>query len=447
MPGKEKDNRIQLIKYAPPPADLPVYGKSDPRETSFIGRTNYVAALETKNFIFGVKRVDRRRHIYAIGKSGVGKSKLFELLMRQDIAYGHGLCFIDPYGETIDDILPFIPENRIEDVCLIDPTDTASPVSFNPFVGVEDDAKHQLVQELAEIMEQRFGANWTPRLEHVFRFACSALLDYPRASFMDLIPLLSDAGHRKEIASHAKDPIVRRFWLEEFEGWAEKFDGESILPLMNKFGQFFSNPMLRGILGQLENKIDFDDLIAGKRIVLINLAKGRMGEDNANFLGALFLAKLKEAGMARVSQSRDARHDFYVYLDEFQGLVTDTFESFLPEARKYGLCLMLAHQYVSQLSPKVHAGILGSAGTIVIFRVGGEDALKLKPEMAPVFDVKDMINLGTGQMYLKMMIDGETYDPFSAETLKVLPPTHPSHADRIIASSRAKYALHSAANA
>ncbi len=441
MSPLRKGTKIQIIKYAPPPPDLPIYGQMDPKDVSFIGRTNYVAALETKNFIFGLKRVDRKRHTYIIGKSGVGKSKLLELLTRQDIAYGYGLCLIDPHGETIEDILPFIPKNRIDDVCIIDPSDSEFPVSFNPLANVDPSFKHQLTQGLIEVMERQFGANWTPRLEHVFRFTCLALLDYPHATMRGMISLLSDRNYRQKVVEYIEDDMVKRFWAIEFADWSEKFDTEAIIPLVNKLGQFLSNPMLRNIFGQKENKIDFASLMKEKKIVLINLSKGKIGEENSSFFGSMFVTKIKQAGMERASLPHSERHDFYLYVDEFQNLVTDTFENLLSEARKYSLCLTIAHQYVGQLLPKVQAAVLGNTGTIIIFRVGGEDAVKLKPEMEPIFDVKDMINLGTGQIYIKMTIDGETYDPFSAETLRVLPPPHESYRQEIIEASRRKYSI------
>lgn len=441
MPAPRSENRLQIIKYAPPPPQLPVYGSVPAAEISYIGRTNYVAALEEKKFIFGLKRVDRRRHAYIIGKSGVGKSKLMELLVRQDIEYGYGLCLIDPHGDTIDDILPSIPESRIDDVCIIDPSDINFPASFNPLANIDPSFKHQLTQGLIEVMEKQFGANWTPRLEHVFRFTCLALLDYPHATMRGMISMLSDRNYRQKVVEYIEDDMVKRFWAIEFADWSEKFDTEAIIPLVNKLGQFLSNPMLRNIFGQKENKIDLEKLMNEKKIILINLSKGKIGEENSSFFGSMFITKIKQAGMARATLPQAERNDFYLYVDEFQNLVTDTFENLLSEARKYGLCLTVAHQYVGQLLPKVEAAVLGNTGTIIIFRVGGEDAVKLKPEMAPIFDVKDMINLGMGQIYIKMTIDGETYDPFSAETLKVLPPSHSSFKDEIIKRSREKYSI------
>lgn len=433
--------KIQIIKYAPPPPELPMLGKIDPSQMSFIGRTNYVAALEEKKFIFGIKRVDRRRHLYIVGKSGVGKSKLLELLVRQDIAYGHGICFIDPHGDVIESLLDFVPENRMDDVVVIDPTDAKYPASFNPLANIDPSFKHQLAQGLIEVMEKQFGANWTPRLEHVFRFTVLALLDYPHATMRGMISLLSDRNYRQKVVEYIEDDMVKRFWAIEFADWSEKFDTDAIIPLVNKLGQFLSDPLLRNIFGQKENKIKLEELMQQKKIIFINLSKGRLGEENSSFLGSMFITKIKQAGMARAGLPESERHDFYLYVDEFHNLVTETFENILSEARKYGLCLTVAHQYMGQLIPRVQAAVLGNVGTVIVFRVGGEDAVKLKPEMAPIFDVKDMINLGMQEFYIKETIDGETYDPFSAETLKVLPPPHRSFKKEIIDLSRSKYTI------
>lgn len=434
-------NKIQIIKYSPPPPELPVLGEVDPANVSFIGRTNYVAALEEKKYIFGLKRIDRRRHLYIIGKSGVGKSKLQELMIRQDIAYGYGVCIIDPHGELIDDILDFIPENRIDDVCIIDPSDDDFPVSFNPLANIDSGFKHQLTQGLIEVLKKQFGSNWTPRLEHVFRFTTLALLDYPYATMRGMISMLTDRNYRQKVVEYIEDDMVKRFWAIEFADWSEKFDTDAIIPLVNKLGQFLSDPMLRHIFGQKGNKVDLEKLMNEQKIIMINLSKGKIGEENASFFGAMFITKIKQAGMARAKLPKEERHDFYLYVDEFQNLVTDTFENILSEARKYGLNLTVAHQYVNQLLPKVQQAVMGNVGSIITFRVGGEDAVKLKPEYAPIFDVKDMINLGVGEFYIKMTIDGESYDPFSAETLKVLPPPHPSYRDRIVEASRVQYAV------
>lgn len=432
--------KIRKIKYAPPPLELPVYGKVKPEECSFFGKTNYEAALEEKKFVFGIKRGDRRRHIYAIGKSGSGKSKLMELLIRQDIAHGKGICLIDPHGDVIDAVLDFIPKERMDDVVIIDPSDIDFPVAFNPLLKVAPELKHQVSQGLIEVMEKQFGANWTPRLEHVFRFTILALLDYPDATMHGIISMLTDRAYRQKAIEYIEDDMVKRFWAVEFADWSEKFDTEAIIPLVNKLGQFLSNPLLSSIFGQRENKIDLQEILDEEKILLISLSKGKLGEENSSFFGAMFITKLYQAGMARASIREEDRKDFYLYVDEFHNLVTNTFENLFAESRKYGFNIMVAHQYLSQLLPEVLATVLGNTGTIVVFRIGGDDAEKLKTEMVPIFSAADMINLGMREFYIKLTVDGETFDPFSAETLTVMPPKHESFRDTIIELSRKKYA-------
>ena len=432
-------DKVKIIRYASPPSDLPIYGQVDPQEVCFFGRTNYESEFESKRYVFGIKRNDRRRHFYIVGKSGVGKSKMLELMIRQDINYGHGLCLMDPHGDIIEDILDFIPENRIKDVVLIDPSDTNWPVSFNPLQNVAPEMKHQVTQGLIEVMEKQFGANWTPRLEHVFRFTCLALLDYPGATMRGMILILTDRNYRQKVVEHIQDEMVKRFWAIEFADWSEKFDTEAIIPLVNKLGQFLSNPLLRYIFGQKENKVDLEKIMNEQKILLINLSKGKLGEENSSFFGSMFVTKIYQAGMARSAIKERERKDFYFYVDEFYNVVTDTFINILTEARKYGLALIVAHQYRAQLQPQIMATFLGNVATMVIFRLGGDDALVFEKEMTPVFKAKDMINLGMQEFYIKMTIDGGTADPFSAETLKVLSPTHPSYKDKIIEYNRQIY--------
>ena len=409
--------KVQIVKSSPPPPDLPIYGRVDPRDVSFFGRTNYETGLESKKFVFGIKRKDRRRHFYIVGKSGVGKSKLLEILIRQDIAYGQGLCLFDPYGDIISNILDFIPENRINDVVLIDPTDSSRPIAFNPFKIVPPDMKHQLVHELIEIMKKQFDSGWTPPMEHLFRFIILALLDYPQATVEGMILMLTDENFRRKAA-----------------------ESNMIISLVNKFEQLIFNPLLYPIFKQEKNMIDFNKIINENKIVLINLAKGKLGEENSNFFGSLFLSKIRQAGILRMAGSQSpGRKDFYLYIDEFSGVATDGFLNTLTEADKYGFCLTLAHQYRSQLSPQIMAGVLGNAANIVIFRLSGDDAYFFEKEMTPVFKAKDMINLGAKEFYVKMAIDGEVYDPFSAETLNVLPPPHPSLKREIIERSHRNY--------
>jgi hypothetical protein len=235
--------------------------------------------------------------------------------------------------------------------------------------------------------------------------------------------------------------MVKKFFDTEFSSWADKFDTDAIIPLVNKLGQFLYDPMLRNIFNQKENRVDLLELMNKQKIILINLSRGRIGEENSNFFGSVLLTKIKQAGMERAIMPESERHDCNLYLYDFQNIATQSFENILSEARKYGINLTMAHQYIGQLQPKIQQAVLGNVGSVVSFRVGGDDAVKLKSEFAPIFDVKDMINLAVGEFYIKMTIDGESYDPFSAETLQVLPPVHPSYKSKIIESSRRQFAV------
>ncbi len=438
----DNKTKVYVAKRATPPPALPVYGDIKSEEVSFLGKTNYETALESKKYVFGIKRKDRRRHMYIIGKSGVGKSKSLELLIRQDVFYNHGLCIIDPHGDLIDSTLDFIPEERMGDVVIIDPADSEYPISFNPLEKVPDEFKHMMAQDLIEIMSKQFGANWTPRLEHVFRFTTLALLDYPDATLQGMILMLTDRNYRQKVISYIQNDMVKRFFAVEFADWSEKFDTEAIIPLVNKLGQFLSIPLLRNIFAQKENKIDFKKIMDEGKILLINLSKGKIGEENASFFGSMFITKIKQAGMARAFMPEEQRRDFYLYVDEFYNVMTESFLNLFAEARKYGLCITVVHQYVSQLLPSVLAAVLGNVGTIITFRIGGEDAQRLETELTPTFTAKDMINLGRREFYIKLIIDGESYDPFSAETLTIGKPPHKSVKDKIISLSRDKYSLH-----
>ena len=298
-----------------------------------------------------------------------------------------------------------------------------------------------MAQGLIEVMEKQFGANWTPRLEHVFRFTTLALLDYPEATLRGMISMLTDRPYRQKVIEYITDDMVKRFFAVEFADWSERFDTDAIIPLVNKLGQFISMPMLRNIFAQKENKIDFEYIMNNQKILLINLSKGKLGEENSSFFGSMFVTEIKRAGMARAELPPEKRTDFYLYVDEFHNLVTDSFVNIFTEARKYGFNLTVAHQYTGQVLPEVLATVLGNVANIIVFRVGGDDAVKLESEMTPVFKAKDMINLGTQEFYIKETIDGETYDPFSAETLKILPAPHPSYKDKILEHSRRKYAM------
>lgn len=433
------DQSERIIKRAPPPAELPKFSQDLLPEVTYFAQTNYTAAMQSIKHVFGIKRVDRRRHLYLIGKSGMGKSKLLELLIRPDIFYGHGVGVIDPHGDLINNIMDFVPEERIQDIILVDAGDPAFPVSFNPLQNVEEDYKHHVTQGLVEIFEKQFAASWTSRLEHVFRFTCLALLDYPDATMYGMLKLLTDREYRQRVISFIKDDVVKRFWAIEFASWSEKFDTEAIVPLVSRLGQFLSNPLIRNVFGQKENKIDFNKIMDEKKMIFMNISKGKIGDENAELFGSIFVTKIQQAAMARSFIPEEERHPFYFYVDEFQNVATESFLNLFSESRKYGMNLTVAHQYLGQLTREMQDTVFGNVASIVSYRVSGEDALRIASEFAPIFEANDLINLGMQEIYVKMSIDGKTYDPFSADVLMVKPANHPSYRDRIADFARKTY--------
>ncbi len=423
-----------LAPKAEPPIGLPTIENTQPEELCLFGKTNYRNIREE----FGIKRKDRARHMYFIGKSGVGKSKLLELLIKGDIEGGHGVCVIDPHGDLIENIIPFIPENRIKDVIYFNAPDEKFPISFNPIEKVDKVYRQQVATGLIETFKKIFGANWTPRLEHVLRMTLLALLDAPKASIMSVLLLLTDRDYRQEVIKTIDDQVVKNFWTNEFAGWSEKFDSEAIMPILNKIGQFVSNSIIRNIVGQDENKVVMPDIMNNKKILLVKLPKGILGEENTALLGSMMVTKIYQSALARADVPEKDRIPFYLYVDEFQNFATDTFSNILSESRKYRLSLSIAHQYVSQLSDVIKKTVFGNVGTIISFRLGPEDAALLEQEFEPKFKATDITNLGVQEIYLKMSIDDEVKDAFSARTLRVPEPEH-NLKDKIVAFTRENY--------
>lgn len=423
-----------LAPKAEPPIGLPTAENTDKEELCLFGKTNYRNIREE----FGIKRKDRARHMYFIGKSGVGKSKLLELLIKGDIEGGHGVCVIDPHGDLIENIIPFIPEERVKDVIYFNAPDEKFPISFNPIEKVEKVYRQQVATGLIETFKKIFGANWTPRLEHVMRMTLLALLDAPKASIMSVLLLLTDRDYRQEVIKTIDDQVVKNFWTNEFAGWSEKFDSEAIMPILNKIGQFVSNSIIRNIVGQDENKIVMPDIMNNKKILLVKLPKGILGEENTALLGSMMVTKIYQSALARADIPEKDRVPFYLYVDEFQNFATDSFSNILSESRKYRLSLSIAHQYVSQLTDVIKKTVFGNIGTIVSFRLGPEDATLLEQEFEPKFKAADITNLGVQEIYLKMSINDEVKDAFSARTLFVPEPEH-NLKDAIVKYTREHY--------
>lgn len=390
---------------------------------------------------FGIKTDDRRRHMYLIGKTGMGKSTIQENMIVGDIRAGHGLAVVDPHGDLAEKIIEFIPANRIQDVVYFNPADMDYPIAFNVLEQVEPHLRHLVASGLLGVFQKLWADSWGPRLEYILRNAILAILDFPGSTLLGVVRMLSDKAYRKRVVSNIKDPVVKSFWEKEFASYADKFASEAVSPIQNKVGQFLSSSLMRNIIGQVKSSINIREIMDDGKILIMNLSKGRIGEDNSALLGAMMITKIQLAAMSRVDMPEKERKDFYLYIDEFQNFSTDSFANILSEARKYHLNLILAHQYIEQLSEKVKPAVFGNVGTMVSFRVGATDAEELAKEFAPVFTEEDLVNLPKYEMYLKLMIDGVASSPFSAKGLPPLTEEEKTfNVDKVIAYSREKYA-------
>ncbi|OGJ71642.1 hypothetical protein A2454_00765 [Candidatus Peribacteria bacterium RIFOXYC2_FULL_55_14] len=404
------------------------------QNVSAFGITNY-----HNNFVpFGIRREDRRRHLYIVGKSGVGKSKLLELLVNHDLQAGHGVAVLDPHGDLVDAILRFVPPERVNDVIVFDPADTGFPIAFNPLEKVDPAYKMQLTIGILDIFKKLFGTNWSDRLEHVLRYTILALLDSPDTTVISILKMLSDKNYRQKIVARIEDNVVKSFWVSEFAAWSEKFDADAITPLLNKVGQFVATNMMRNVVGQPLTRFSIRDIMDNRKILLMKVSKGLLGEENSQLMGAMIITKIYQAAMSRADTPEEQRPDFYFYVDEFQNFATDTFYEIMSEARKYHLNLTIAHQYMGQLSQKIRQTVFGNIGSMISFRVGAEDASVMAEEFSPIFKERDIINLGVREFYIKMSVNGEIREPFSGRTLDV-PAVTQDNTARIIEQSRRKY--------
>lgn len=423
-------------KRAPAPDILPIEGSASADEISFFGETNY----RNDGKKFGIKRLDRRRHLYVVGKTGSGKSRLLEHLLIADIQGGQGCCLLDPHGDLADELLQFVPKERIKDVVYINPTDRDFPIGFNPLEPVDDyEFRQHLSVFFIAIFKKLFAATWNSRMEHLIRYITLALLETPDSNILGIPRILSDTTYRQRVIMQIQDPVVKSFWTNEFATYNQQYSNEAVVPILNKVGQFISNPIVRNMIGQQKNSLDFEKFMNEGKIVLINASKGKLGDDNAALLGSMFITKIQQAALARAKIPEEQRKDFYFYVDEFQNFATDAFSSILSEARKYHLDLTIAHQYIAQLPDEVKATAFGNVGSMIAFAVGGDDAAYLAKEFSPVFSPDDMINLNVREMYIKMSVDGKLTTPFSATTLTVPKPSF-DYSVEIVDHSRMTYA-------
>jgi type IV secretory pathway TraG/TraD family ATPase VirD4 len=367
---------------------------------------------------FGIRQADRRAHMYVIGKTGTGKSTLLATLLKQDLEQGRGVALLDPHGDLVERVGQWIPESRKGDLIYFNVPDSTRVLGFNPLETVPPLNRPLAASGLIEVFKKNWADSWGPRLEYILRNALLTLLDQPEATLSDVLRLFNDPSYRRNAAMRCWNPQVRDFWLNEFENYPKTFRLEAIAPIQNKVGAFLSNPVLRNILVQPRSSFDLRRIMDDGKILLVNLAKGRIGEDTAGLLGSLLVSRIGLAGLSRADTPEDNRRDFHVYLDEFQNFTTLSLATMLSELRKYRVNLVLAHQYLSQVDPEVRDAILGNAGTIISFRLGVTDAEILSREFHPEFSVQDLVGLPNYRIYLKLMIDGAVSKSFSAVTLK-----------------------------
>jgi hypothetical protein len=412
--------------------------QEDPNKVTFFAKTN----SRGEEMPFGIKRKDRARHMYVIGKTGMGKSTLLENMAIQDIRNGEGMAFIDPHGSTAERLLDYVPEHRIQDVLYFAPFDMDYPVAFNVMEDVGYDKRHLVVSGLLAAFRKIWVDAWSARMEYILSNTLLALLEYEGSTLLDVNRMLVNKNFRKKVVENVKDPIVKAFWVEEFATYTDRYTQEATPAIQNKVGQFTSNPLIRNIVGQAKSSFDIRDMMDRKKILIMNLSKGKVGEVNATLLGSMLVTKIYLAAMSRADVPAATLAElpsFYFYVDEFQSFANESFADILSEARKYKLNLIIAHQYIEQMEEEVRDAVFGNVGTTVAFRVGPFDAEVLETIFQPQFTQTDLVNLGFAQIYLTLMIDGVGSPPFSATTLAPfdLPPQ--TFTDQVIASSRKIY--------
>ncbi len=413
--------------------------KFDPEKVTVFGRTD----ARGQNVQFGIKAKDRQRHVYVIGKTGMGKSTLLENMAAQDLMNGEGMAFIDPHGSTAETLLNYIPEHRINDVLYFAPFDTDHPVSFNIMEDVGADKRHLVVSGLMSVFKKIWVDAWSARMEYILANTLLALLEHPGSTLLGVNRMLSDDDYRATVIHSVKDPAVKAFWTDEFLKYNERYMQEAGDAIKNKIGQFASNPIIRNIVGQPHSSFDIREMMDNKKILIMNLSKGLIGESNANLLGSMLTTRIYLAAMSRADlppEQMKEMPNFYFFVDEFQSFANATFANILSEARKYHLNLTIAHQYIAQMEEEVRDAVFGNVGTTITFRVGPFDAEVLEPIFTPQFTAEDLVNLSFTQIYLTLMIDGVGSQPFSASTLPPLDPPLNSNRELAIAASRAQFA-------
>ncbi len=381
-----------------------------------IGVTNY----RNTNQKFGIKDADRLRHIYCIGKTGVGKSTLLKGMAFSDITRGHGCCIIDPHGDIAEEITSKIPENRRKDIIYLNPSEPENAIHFNPLHAVHPSHHHLVASGIVSTFHKVWNDSWGPRLEYILRNAILTLLWYPQATLLSIQPLLTDIRFRNDILNYVKDDHLLAFWHNEFEKYSPSFRNEVIASILNKSGIFISSIPLRRVVGEQTTSFRMQKILNEGKILIVNLSKGKIGEEACTILGSMIISAIHLAAMYRATQAEHTRRPFYLYIDEMHSFITLSFADILSEARKYGLGIFLTHQYISQLDERIQKAIFGNVGTMISFRIGAEDANVIAKEFFPTFDEQDLVNLPVYTMYLKLMIDGTASQPFSATSVRTI---------------------------
>jgi hypothetical protein len=409
--------------------------KKEKQDVCLFAKTNFRNQMKR----FGAKLDDRRRHMYVIGKTGMGKTTMLENMLIQDIYQGRGVGLVDPHGDFAEKIIDYIPSHRINDVVYINPADLENPIGFNVLEVQNDEQKHIVASGLMGVFKKIWPDVWSARMEYILNNTLLALLHYPqKTTLLGINRMLSDESYRNKIVSKIEDPVIRSFWEDEFANYSDRYRTTAVAAIQNKIGQLLSAGLIRNIVGQVSSTINVREIMDSQKIMIMNLAKGRIGEDNSRLLGGMFITKMQMAAMNRVDTPEHLRKDFMLYVDEFQNFATPSFAEMLSEARKYRLSLIMAHQYIAQLSEEVRDSVFGNVGSMVSFRVGAADAEFLEQEFSPVFEQEDLVNLSKYHIFLKLMIDGVASQPFSAVTL---PPLGESTGvkEKVIKVSRERY--------
>lgn len=421
-----------------PPSDLPgTHTAEVDAGFTLLGKTNFRGVRHE----FGIKTSDRRRHIYIIGKTGMGKSTLLENMIFSDIKAGRGVAIVDPHGDLADHVMDFVPSHRTNDVILFDPSDRDFPIAFNMLENVDPAYNTIVASGLVGIFKKMYAESWGPRLEHILRNTILALLEYPNTTMLGITRILQDRDFRRRVIAKVTDPIVKSFWVNEFEKMDPKMRVEAISPILNKVGQFLSSPIIRNIVGQPKSSVNLRFAMDKKKIVIVNLSKGKIGEDNSSLLGAMMITKFQLDAMSRATQPESERVDFYLYVDEFQNFATESFATILSEARKYRLNLTMANQYIAQMPEEVRDAVFGNVGTLNAFQVGFDDAEVIAGQFGgDETMVNDLVALPVGSTYLRLLIDGMPTPVFSMATFP--PPKlelDPQRREKILKFCRERY--------